>query len=352
MASSNFPRTAFGYEIKVVAHANDYELTVPSFPNITARSQSLGRAIRDVWPKVQAELDQLEAAGKPAPATHLWGAHHDKVAKRLSIVNRTFLQYGFFASGDLTLPELVDAEKVAETLRKQYSTPPSDPNARKVIENLIFASLKGVVIGNHLRAANVAGLWMKVPTLQKFSHFIESANLLYYQSEYIPLVLTLSPVIEGVLLNWFGYDYTKDSMPDESKLLNFMVEQFPPNPKGNHPLIWEEYVRAFAYIYENIFRGTHKTAHDDQFFNRHYVAHGMGEGWFYQRNNVCKLTMLADLLAHIVADSTGFHDRFNVTRQETEPHEKTYEKILNFYLQMSLGEQDLLKKHSHFKGTV
>jgi hypothetical protein len=155
---------------------------------------------------------------------------------------------------------------------------------------------------------------------------VEQAYMAFYTFEFISLMMVLAPVIEGVLLRWTGFDPLKpDAKPGREAFLDFVAEKTCSDTSQMiHPLMVEEHIWAFANVFEKLFFAWHTDAPSSGFFNRHYMAHLMGTGDFFRRNNVVRAMLLSDLLAHIVAACNGQHERFETGTEEYEERAAYY----------------------------
>lgn len=343
----NVAKTIFGYSTQFTAAPGGVQLTVPEV-GVTVTAATPGSAIRMAWQAVTDKLNATLAGGGTAPPRPNEGTYHEGVAQRLRAVNALLVPHGYYAlSEDLTGAQIANLETAAAKAKGLASPLP------KAVEDEIVEALFDPLRGVKPRALNMVGLWMKSDTLKEFSHVVEQAYMAFYTGEMITVSMVLTPVIEGVLLRWFGFDPSKpDPKPGPQTLLNFVAEKTCSDaPQMVHPLLVEENIWAFANVFERLFFSWHTDAHKSSFFNRHYIAHLMGTDDFFRRNNVVRLLLLSDLLAHIVAACDGQHDRFETENKEFEERAAYYLARAEYGLSNKGGlwYAKLMNEHKNFK---
>ena len=253
---------------------DEYYLTLPAFPNIKPiHSKSKGRTIRDAWEAVQKELDRMEKKGEIPPKTLFHGQYHDNLAKRLYAINREISKFGFYViAEDLNEANVSKLEKICDKIQNLSQVRLKDKNINEQIENEILEAIIDPLRSADQRALNMVGLYMKVDHLKEFSHLVEQAYFNFFSAEVISTTMVLVPVIEGLLLSWYGFDLSKGhSLPEDNQLLNFVAEQECIDNQMIHPLMVEEYIRTFVYTYKNIFHASHEEAEEKSFFNLNFV---------------------------------------------------------------------------------
>ena len=348
------PKTVLGYGVNIQKNRdnNEYYLTLPAFPNIKPNhSKSKGRTIRDAWVAVQEELDSMEKKGQKPPETYFNDPYFDNLAKKLQAINRELSKFGFCAiAEDLNEAEMRKLEKICDEIQKLSQDQIKDKSINEQIENQIVGVIIGPLRSADQRALNMVGMYMKVDHLKEFSHLVEQAYFNFFSADAISTTMVLVPVIEGLLLSWYGFDLSKGhSLPEDNQLLNFVAEQECMDNQMIHPLMVEEYIRTFVYTYKNIFHASHEEAEKKSFFNRHYIAHMMGPGKFFKRNNAYKIMLLTDLLAHIIAACKGQHDRWHTETSEFKPRSEYYRRRFEIALDFTGNSQfTFLMEHKNF----
>lgn len=105
-------------------------------------------------------------------------------------------------------------------LTKEYTS-----EEKYYIENSIANIMVNYILSTQIRAINMGSFIMNTKYINKFSHLIEQVYINLYRGEYIYTIMILTPVIEGILLDLFEFDYTNNRLPDKNKLLNKWVDQ-------------------------------------------------------------------------------------------------------------------------------
>jgi hypothetical protein len=340
-----YPRMVFGYPLEIYKKGNQYIAEVSEL-GIKEKSESKGSAIRQIFKSVKEKLK--ESPFDPKPPDDQFSYHHS-VQLRMVKVNQKITNFGFSVlADDLTMPDIVKLEQIANSidLNKEYSK-----TEYEEIENEIADVFSKYLRNPHYRALNMTSLIKNTDHVKKFSHIIEQAYISFFRGEYISTVMCLIPVVEGILLSLYGFE-ANSPKPSERQLLNRWAElEYKYGARQMiHPFMVDEYIRAFIELWEQTFFQKHQRAEDIMFFNRHYVAHLMGEGNFYTRNNAYKLITMIDLLVHVIAACTGKHTRFHFDTTDKE-------YILRCILYQSLYESSfrninerIMRTHEFFKG--
>jgi hypothetical protein len=341
-----YPRTVFGIPMNINKVGNHYIVEISEL-DIKGRSDNKGRAIRDVFDKVKNYLKNKPIEPKSI-ANHEF---HQNVQKRMFKVNQTLTSFGYSIIADEVSGK--DMEKL-EAICNSIDIKNLSDTEKDEIDDKLAVIFSNYVMNPANRALTMCSLIMKAEHIKKFSHLIEQANMSLFRGEFISTIMILIPVIEGVLLSLYGFD-SNSSKPGENQLLNKWAElEYKSNSKQlPHPFMLDEYIRAFIEIWHQTVFNKHQTAKDNSYFNRHYIAHLMGEGNFYTRNNAYKLILLVDLLAYVMAICHGQHHRFSFDTGDLSYISRwEYYKLLALNIHDHMKYYKLIQEHLHFQNNI
>lgn len=209
---------------------------------------------------------------------------------------------------------VAEAKKVQELLKEN---PPNVEEASKIIYATIMQP--------RMRALQLVGRFMKIPLFAEFAYFIDSATVAYFRGNVAAAFLTVVPVIEGLILRWYGFPTTIPKKPDYEKTKKFIGRSFYRQPIPLMPNFVESYVETaneilVNHLYKNSETGA---AHND--FNRHLALHMLDNKNFYSHDNVMRAFMLLDLLSEIYICEKRISDpRWDTKNAEEIPHETAY----------------------------
>ncbi|EGG33891.1 hypothetical protein HMPREF9412_3904 [Paenibacillus sp. HGF5] len=329
-----YPRSVFGIPMIIQYVGNQYIVEVSDLGIIT-RSESKGRAIRDVFDKVREYL-----ITKPIEPKVIEGYDfHQNVQIRMFKANQVLTRLGFTIIADeVTENDMGLIEDICNSIDINKLSNPE----KQDIEDKLANIFSGYVMSPANRALNMNSLIMRAEHINKFSHLIEQANMSLLRGEFISTIMILIPVIEGVLLSLYGFD-SSSNKPNDNQLLNKWAElEYDHSSKQlPNPFMLDEYIRAFIDIWQHTVFNKHQTAKNNSFFNRHYISHLMGEGNFYTRNNAYKMVLLVDLLAYVMAICHGQHHRFSYNTKE-----KSYIQRWGYYKHLALNKHNHANYHS------
>ena len=338
----------FGYPMLFEKKGDQYVVTIEEL-GIKQQSQSRGRAVRNVFEEIKEKTKSNLIEPKKYDCEL---SYYNKLQVRLFKINQKITKFGFSViAEDIKEIDMAKLEKLCESinLNKKYNT-----RKTQNIENEIIEILEPYIINPHLRALNMTSLITKANHINRFSHIIEQSYISLFREEYISTVMILTPVIEGILLSLYGFEYTSKK-PKEPQLLNKWAELQYDYSKTTipHPFIIDEYIRAFIDISEQIIFTKHQLAKDNSYFNRNYIAHVMGDGRFYSRNNAYKLIHLIDLMAHVLASCNGEHNRYAFDREDIN-----YKLRVHYYTNLKdkkdveEAKRHIFNSHKNFKGYI
>lgn len=342
----SYPRTVFGIPMYISKEGNQYIVEISEL-DIKGQSDNKGRAIRDVFEKVQNYLKDRPIE----PKALLQHEFHQNVQIRMFKVNQVLTRFGYSIIADeVSGKDMAELEVICNSINLNNLTDVEKYD----IENRLAVVFSNYVMSPANRALTMSSLIMKAEHIKKFSHLVEQANMSLFRGEFISTIMILIPVVEGVLLSIYGFD-SNNNKPGENQLLNKWAElEYKYNSKQlPHPFMFDEYIRAFIEIWHQTIFNKHQTAKDNSYFNRHYIAHLMGEGNFYTRNNAYKLVLLVDLLAHVMAICHGQHQRFSFDTED-----QGYIRRRDYYKSLALNFYDhrhyyqLMQEHMFFQKSV
>lgn len=340
-----FSKYVFGYEVNVEKQeGKDTYIAKINELGIEGKAQNKGRAIRQVFDKIGKKLkigslDLIKSNNKQSGITF---------ENRILKVNQKITNFGFCViAEEINLNDLEKLESVCKNidLNNNYSI-----EEIEYIENEIANAIKDSLFSADKRALNMSFLIIKTNHISKFSHLIEQAYISFFREEYISTIMTLVPVIEGILLSVYGFDCNEKNKPKVEKLLNNWAElHYDCKDNNAQPVMIDEYIRAFIDICQQTVFSAHESSEKNLYFNRHYIAHLMGCGKFYSRNNAFKFIILVDLLAYVLAACNNQLIEFNKEDERYITRTKYYKNLYELNHEDNL-KHELLNEHSNFKG--
>lgn len=343
-----FDKYIFGYKMEIETKENQYIIKINEL-KIKKQSQSKGRAIREVYEEVKEKVNK-GIITQNTKKNNL--SYYNKLQIRMFKINQKITKFGFSVIyDDISEEAIVKLERICEKIdvNKNYSI-----KKTQEIEDEIAMVLQPYIINPHIRALNMSSLIMNTNHISKFSHIIEQAYINLFREEYISTVMILTPVIEGILLSLYGFNF-RNKKPKDQQLLNKWAELQYKDMSSKIPnqYIIDEYIRAFIDISEQMIFSKHQIANKYSYFNRNYIAHVMGDGKFYSRNNAYKLIHLIDLMAHVLAACNNQHSRYAFDRENIE-----YKMRVHYYTTL-IEKRDIeevqryiMNSHNNFKGYI
>lgn len=188
--------------------------------------------------------------------------------------------------------------------------------------------IKSIVMDPTIRSAQQIGRFEKIPLFEEFSKIINAGLLSYYRGNFISSYMTLVPVIEGIILRWYGYPNNMDTnKPSFDKIKNFIKKTYQRQPMPSNILFMEVYSKiADKILKEHFFKpSTDGDSYDN--FNRHLALHFLSNNKFITEENIMRLFNLLDLLSEIYIYEEYHSDpRFNLTSNERKEYEDIYNK--------------------------
>lgn len=348
---SNINRSVVGYNINVIQKNKTYEVNIPTL-GVIEKGESLGVAIRQIYKSAVEYIDKLEFQKKNIPTPDNLESYHGNLQYRMVNINRKISKFGFCLIPDyMTGPDISKIEKAIEEI-KFKSVVPKEEFER--IENELGNIFDQVVTLPANRALIMSSLIMHTDYVSEFAHLIEKAYIHLMLQDHISVNMILTPVIEGILTAFVEHDPCSKYAPKKNVIYNRLAELRYDFEAGQmtHPYIFEEYIRCFIDICDNVFFNTTDRAEEASYFNRNYISHLAGNERFYSRNNSLKIVLLLDLLIFIIACSRGQNKMFFKNEED-----KDYQERWDYYVTLSMlaltkvkeMEYNLLSQHKNFK---
>jgi len=274
------------------------------------------------------------------------------IAKYRTITD-AFMTYGWFVAPFMIGAEFQAVEKMADQLNNH---PPVTAPDRKDVEERIYKVLCEPVFDTGYRAR---ATWYgnKLNHLKEFNHLYESAMFSYYKREYAQATLCLLTALEGVMLSFYGYNFStgakKPSIPD---LINKIRKTNAGYPAGSdmdlrHNLFRDTLVK---FLEDWIYKNTQSSDFSLSVLNRHYVLHGMDAGNFYRPQDLHRLILAFDLLIEFFC----FPQRIFLAFLPDPGKDDFIDQRREYYQSLASGvltieqcwkkERELLKQHARY----
>lgn len=208
-------------------------------------------------------------------------------------LNERLSDYAIGITISATGGELTAIEDLAKSL----------PASEQAIINLI----ERVNMHPKWRARQKQGRIRKYDAFKEFDRIIDAALLCYYRENYISCFLTLTPVIEGVLLRWIGYNGIGEK-PEFEAFRKFFKQSSLRQPVPGNVQFHKVFTKVCdSIINKTLYKPTQSgDAHGD--FNRHVALHLIKNSNFGTKNNCIRLFVLLDLMTEIYWYEAKFHD--------------------------------------------
>ncbi len=285
----------------------------------------------DLWPKVQSEIAKAyRETVYPDPS----GAElHRRVNQKLCRYALTFPPYG--STGDLS---------------KIHSVLQSEP----VRLGEIGAEMHDLVMRPATRARMLTGLYMKIPLLSEFSHVIDASYFAYARGNFVAALLTIIPVVEGLLLRWRGHNSSSIESPAMADAARWVRETPKRNPLLTRPLFAESWAESCAYILEHHFYKKTQAGQSYDNFNRHLVLHMLEDVPVYSPDNLMRVYLLLDTLTQLyLCEQWEPVSLMHVRKEEEEPHARAYLRAFMEQIQ-GVGDrpEEILWTHARSNQTL
>jgi hypothetical protein len=200
------------------------------------------------------------------------------------------------------------------------------PPAVGEVQQLVFAA----VMNPRMRALQSVGRFLKLKLFAEFAYLIDSAALSFYRGNLPSALMTIIPVVEGVLLRWQGYPSLLKTKPGFKKTLKFVQEAPRRQPLPLLPLFFDSWVdTAWRIMRDHLFRDSSSGPAVDH-FNRHLALHLLEEQRFCTTENVTRAFLLLDVLSDIYICEKRIKDpRWETEHDEELLHLKAYVAALS-----------------------
>lgn len=308
-------------------------------------SQDLGAAIRTLIQLAKTELIKRRINNEDIPDGNL---ANKEIIEEIFWTNVILNQFGYAVLPYSTSSDLESLKKLTESIFKNTSDISTlDPQLRIEAEKKILETIIPILRSTRIRARVLKDLYMRDPVLKNIAHIVEQGFYSYYRLEFIASISTLFPLIEGIFLHTQEYDHKTDTLPKDNQTLNHLLKQEAKGSSIASIFVWNEYIRSYSEIYQ-VFRDTHQKSKDKNFFNRHFIAHGMGHE-AYTLATMYKILTFIDLIGNFY-DSFSGEDRFFKSKDEdTETRFQQYNTLVQDALSdKGIGGHTLLNEHPNF----
>lgn len=196
---------------------------------------------------------------------------------------------------------------------------------------LIVNYIKDIIMSPVFRSQQQVGRFEKIPMFYEFSKIINAGLLSYYRGNYISSFMTIAPVIEGIILRWYGFPDQKDTKPNFKKIKEFIKKSYQRQPMPSNVLFMEAYVTVANKIFtEHYFKPSTSGASYDN-FNRHLALHLLNNSQFITEDNIMRLFLLLDMLSEIYLYEKNMQDpRFKLKNIDIIHYIDIYKEALFF----------------------
>lgn len=208
-------------------------------------------------------------------------------------------------------------------------------------ESQLLLLLENMTLEPRIRALQNIGRIRHFEAFKEFAHFVEAATLCYYRGNYASSYLTLVPVIEGIILRWYGYQGIGEK-PEFEEIRKFFGSPHVRQPCPGNPLFHEVFCRAcHKIINDHLYKPSQRgKAHAE--FNRHQASHLLRNTKFATQENCIRLFLLLDTMAEIYLYETYCRDpRWDLKDEDTFPEVILY-KALQIETALGNGPESIL----------
>ena len=122
-------------------------------------------------------------------------------------------------------------------------------NKETINNEIIVGCIKDIIMSPIFRSQQQVGRFEKIPMFSEFSKVINAGLLSYYRGNYISSFMTIAPIIEGVILRWYGFPDKKDKKPNFKKIKEFIKNSYQRQPLPSNVLFMEAYVTVADKIF-------------------------------------------------------------------------------------------------------
>lgn len=179
-------------------------------------------------------------------------------------------------------------------------------------EDLILNEIGILTMHPRFRVQQKKGRFEEFAPFKPFVKIIDAAYISYLRTNFTSCYMTLTPLIEGVILRWMGFQPGNEK-PDFEDIRKFFSNSHRRQPNPFNIDFHYVYAKACDKILNrHLFKpSTSGPAHGD--FNRHIASHLLNDNDFATKSNCIRLFMLLDTMSQIYLYETKISDpRFDV----------------------------------------
>jgi hypothetical protein len=196
----------------------------------------------------------------------------------------------------LAFPTLGTAGK----LKKIHSIIKSD-KANKI--DIVFNEFNNIIMGTNIRALAVEAYYSETMLNEgihnifyEFNYIIDSASVSFYRGNLVSALITIMPVIEGILLRWQGFPDRVTTKPSFEESIKYLSNIKARQPFPANVLYFDSWHKAcLKIIREHLFKSTESGRTLDD-FNRHLILHLLDDSDFCTPINVMRCFLLIDIM--------------------------------------------------------
>ena len=239
--------------------------------------------------KKRAKLDEVRA--------NVSTAKNSEIIDVLEL-NTKISEYAMLLPILATTSDLSIIKKLAEDL----------PNS----ESPILKRIGKLTMRPRFRVQQKKGRFEQFEPFKPFTKIIDAAYISFLRANFISSYLTLTPLIEGVILRWMGFQ-PGDKKPEFEDVKKFFSISHRRQPCPNNILFHDVYTTVCdKIITRHLFKpSTAGPSHDD--FNRHVASHLLNDNEFATKSNCIRSFMLLDAMSEIYLYETKISDpRFEI----------------------------------------
>jgi hypothetical protein len=130
-----------------------------------------------------------------------------------------------------------------------------------------------------IRVMQKKGRFEEFEYFKKFVPLIDAATLSFYRINFISSYLTLTPIIEGIIIRWMGYS-DGDEKPEFEDIRKFFKNSHRRQPCPSNILFHDIYKKACDKILNQHFYRPSDRGSFYANFNRHVASHLLNDNQF------------------------------------------------------------------------
>lgn len=256
-------------------------------------------------------------------------ATDNKVINEILSINDRLADYALSIPITATLSTLIEVKNYLEDL------PVSEQNLLRLLGKITMNPL--------FRVRQKKGRLEVFPHFNKFASIVDAATLSYYRKNFISCYLTLTPLIEGIILRWMGYEPGKPK-PEFEEIRKFFKISHQRQPCPWNILFHNVFVKVADKILNNHLYKPSTTGKAYSNFNRHVASHLLNDDPFATEENCIRLFMLLDLMTEIFMYESKINDpRFDLKESDTMDEVRILVDLM-FQSDKNSAEQQILKQ--------